>query len=114
MDQDKDQEHKRDRQSDEARLLTLSDLEYIGVATAYVRTTGRDNQPYTIVGATIDLPLPVQLQREIRQVSILWDEVTLHRVNTTLMTVLNSAFDMSPFTDLVDTLYAMHALQTIY
>ncbi len=27
--------------------------------------------------------------------------------------VLNSAFDISPFTDLVDTLYAMHALQTI-
>jgi hypothetical protein len=71
MGQDKDQEHKRDRQSDEARLLTLSDLEYIGVATAYVRTTGRDNQPYTIVGAMIDLPLPVKLQRQIRQVSIL-------------------------------------------
>ncbi len=36
LDQDKDQERKRDRQSDEARLLTLSDLEYVGVATAYV------------------------------------------------------------------------------
>jgi hypothetical protein len=65
------------------------------------------------VVATIELPLPVKLQRQIRQVSILWDEATLHCVNT-LMMVLNSAFDMCPFTDLVDTLYAMHALQTIY
>jgi hypothetical protein len=71
MDQNKDQEHERDRQSDEARLLTLSDLKYIGVATEYVRITGRENQPYTIVGATIDLPIPVKLQRKIRQVSIL-------------------------------------------
>ncbi len=30
------------------------------------------------------------------------------------MIVLNLAFDMSPFTDLVDTMYVMHALQTIY
>ncbi len=94
--------------------MTLSDLEYIGVATAYVQITGRENQPYKIVGATIDLPLPVKLQLQIRQVSILWDEATLHRVNTTLMMALSSAFDMSPFTDLVDTLYAMRALQTIY
>ncbi len=54
------------------------------------------------------------LQRHIRQVSFFWDEATLHRVNTPLMMVLNSAFDMTQFTDLVDTLYAMHALQTMY
>ncbi len=106
----KDQERKRDCQSDAARLLTLSDLEYVGVATAYVRITRRDDQPYTIVGAPIDPPLPVMLQLHIRQVPFLWDKATLHRVNITLMMVLNSAFDMSPFTDLMDTLYAMHAL----
>jgi hypothetical protein len=98
MDQDKDQERKRDRQSDEASLLTLSYLEYVGVATAYVLITGRGDQPYTIVGAPIDLPLPVMFQRHIRQLSFLWDKATLHHVNTTLMMVLNSAFDMSPFT----------------
>jgi hypothetical protein len=54
------------------------------------------------------------LQLHIRQVPFLWDEATLHRVKTTLMMVLNSAFDISPFTGLVDTLYAMHALQTIH
>jgi hypothetical protein len=114
MDQDKDQERKQDCQSDEAMLLTLSNLEYVGVgrvATAYVWVTGRDDQPCTIVAPllTFRVPVPVMLQRHIRQVSFLWDEATL-----TLMMVLNSAFDMSPFTDLVDTMNAMHTLQTIY
>jgi hypothetical protein len=46
MDQDKDQERKLDSQSDEARLLTLSYLEYVGVATAYVLTPdNRKRQP---------------------------------------------------------------------
>jgi hypothetical protein len=114
MGQDKNQECKLDFQSDETRLLTLSYLKYLAVATAYFLITGRDYQIYTIVCAFIDLPLPVMLQLHNCQVSFLWDKATLHHVNTTLMMVLNSTFDMAPFMDLVDTLYVMHALQTIY
>jgi class 3 adenylate cyclase len=58
MDQDKDLERKQASQSDEAKLLKLSYLEFIGMATVtvYVRITGKEDQPYTIVGAPVDLP----------------------------------------------------------
>ena len=96
-----------------ARLLNIPDLEFLGLLTTYLRTTGKDDQNYTIMGAPVDLPLPNEVQRHIRQV-FLWDESILYRINTTLMSVLNIAFDMTPLNlDLVDNLYAMHGHQTV-
>ena len=107
-----DKERPPARCADDGRLLSVSDLEYIGLATSYLRQTGKENPLYTIMGKPIDLPIPNALQRSIRQV-FFWDETTTYRVNELLMMVLNMAFDMSPFPDLVDTLHGMHALQTI-
>ena len=93
-------------------LLTVSDLEYIGLATSYLRQTGIQDQLYTIMGQPINLPICNKVKRSIRQVTF-WDETTTYRVNELLMTVLNMAFDMSQFPDLVDILHGMHALQTV-
>ncbi len=109
-----DKERTPARGTDDDLLLSISDLEYIGLATSssYLRQTGQENPLYTIMGKLIDLLIPNAVQRSIRQV-FFWDETTTYRVNDLLMMVLNMAFDMSPFPDLVDTLHGMHALQTI-
>ena len=97
------------RHSDGDRLLSITGLEKIGLATSYLRQTGKENPFYTIAGTHVDLQLPNIVQWHISQV-FLWDETTLERVNELLMVVLDMAFDMPPFPDLVDTLYGMHAL----
>ena len=93
-------------------LLTVSDLEYIGLATSYLRQTRIQDQVYTVLGQPINLPICSKVKRSIRQVTF-WDETTTYRVNELLMTVLNMAFEMSQFPDLVDILHGMHALQTV-
>jgi hypothetical protein len=113
VEQEQEQAQEQSQERHHARLLNISDLEYLGLLTTYLRTTGKDDPNYTVMGAPIDLPLTNEVQRHIRQV-FLWDESTMHRVNTTLMSVLNIAFDMTPLNlDLVDNLYAMHGHQTV-
>jgi hypothetical protein len=107
-----DKERPPARGADDGRLLSISDLEYIGLATSYLRQTGKENPLYTILGKPNDLPISNALQRSIRQV-FFWDETTTYRVNELLMMVLNTAFDMSPFPNLVDTLRGMHAMPCI-
>ena len=109
---DRESSAEHGRKLDEDLLLTVSDLEYTGLLTTYLRPQGEDDAKFTISGAPIALPLPNMVQRHLRQVYI-WDETALQRINTTVMTVLNMAYDMTPFPDLVNTLYALHGLQTV-
>jgi hypothetical protein len=45
------------------------------------------------MGAPVDLPLPLPVQRDIQQV-FLWDETTTHRDKELFMMLLNMVFEM--------------------
>ena len=108
FDEPKHRKDENDRALNNTRTTGPGKASCLCVATAYLRPTGKVKALYTIMGAPVDLPLPDlplpnMVQRNIR-----------HGVNRTRTRMLNSAFGTSPYSELVDNMYGMHAVQTIY
>jgi hypothetical protein len=60
-----DQEKPQVRGADANRLLSVSDLEYIGLTTSYLCQTREENPLYTMTGQPIALPICHKVQRSI-------------------------------------------------
>ena len=89
-------------------LLDTSKLQFLGVRTAFFKPQGHDG--YTITGCE-NRPLNT-VKRHIRQIWI-WDEAMIHRINSTLWSVLSEAFDMTMVPDLVSPMYGIVRFSSI-
>ena len=91
-------------------FLTIPALEHLGGNTTFINTDA-DNTPfYSATGCPIYLTH--ELLRQQRAIYLL-DRQSIYRLNAALWPVMNTAFNMTAFTDLVPALYAAHALQFV-
>ena len=72
---------------------------------------GRENPNFTISGKLVH-NLLAEPTRQI-QMFFNWPDTVLYRANVTLWSVLQMAFDLTPFPDLKNNTFALHALQLL-